>query len=46
MEVDDGLLQIVGAVVEECQHGGADKLGSALGQAPGVHRFDQDLFKK
>ena len=46
MKVDDGLLQVVGAVVEEGQHGGPDKLGSAFGQTPGVHGFDQNLVRK
>ena len=43
VEVDDGPLEVVGAVVEEEQHGGADELGPELGEGARVDRLEEDL---
>ena len=42
----DGLLEVVRAVVEEEEHGGAHELGAALGQGAGVDRLHQHLVWK
>ena len=43
VEVDDGPLEVVGAVVEEEEHGGADELRPELGERPRVDRLEEDL---
>ena len=43
VEVDDGPLEVVGAVVEEEQHGGADELRPELGERARVDRLEEDL---
>ena len=43
VEVDDGPLEVVGAVVEEEQHGGAHELGPELGERARVDRLEEDL---
>ena len=43
MQVDDGLLQVVCAIVEEGEHRGPDKLWTTLGQASRIHRTYQYL---
>ena len=43
VEVDDGPLEVVGAVVEEEQHGGAHELRAELGERARVDRLEEDL---